>query len=54
MNRDGGEEDGSQRQKKEREKQVMREQTDPPEEGALGVQSCRLTLRASGEKGLVE
>lgn len=42
------------REKKEREKQVVREQTDPPEEGVLGVQSCRLTLRASGEEGLME
>lgn len=54
MNRDGGEEDGSQRQKKEWKKRVMREQTDSPEEGALDVQSCRLTLRASGGKGFME
>lgn len=38
----------------ERTHAAVREQTDPPEEGALGVQSCWLTLRARGQEGLME
>lgn len=36
--------------RKDEHMQVMREQT----EGALGVQSCWLTLRASRQEGLME